>query len=65
LRFLTRARYRNYSFFYIAGTECIAASADQAPHTLAKEHPAWLQRKFTGEPAIFAGVTAFWIAKGK
>jgi hypothetical protein len=54
----------NRAFVYIAGTECITAKADQTPHTLAKEHPDWLQRKVTGEPAIFGGGTAFWIAKG-
>ena len=31
---------------------------------MAKEHPDWLQRKITGEPAIFGGGTAFWIRKG-
>ena len=54
----------NKAFVYIAGTECITAHADQTPHTLAKEHPDWLQRKITGEPAIFGGGAAFWIAKG-
>jgi hypothetical protein len=54
----------NRAFVYIAGTECITANADKTPHTLAKEHPDWLQRKITGEPAIFGGGTAFWIAKG-
>src|SRR5690349_16288494 len=54
----------NHAFVYIAGTECITANADSTPHTLAKEHPDWLQRKITGEPAIFGGGTAFWIAKG-
>jgi hypothetical protein len=54
----------NRAFVYIAGTECITAHADQTPHTLAKDHPDWLQRKITGEPAIFGGGTAFWIAKG-
>jgi len=54
----------NHAFVYIAGTECITANADQTPHTLAKEHPDWLQRKITGEPAIFGGGTAFWIRKG-
>src|SRR5579859_1394153 len=54
----------NYAFVYIAGTECITAHADQTPHTLAKEHPDWLQRKITGEPAIFGGGTAFWIRPG-
>ena len=57
-------RAGNRAFVYIAGTECITAHADQTPHTLAKEHPDWLQRKITGEPAIFGGGTAFWIAKG-
>ncbi len=54
----------NHAFVYIAGTECITANADQTPHTLAKEHPDWLQRKITGEPAIFGGGSAFWIRKG-
>jgi hypothetical protein len=54
----------NYAFVYIAGTECITANADKTPHTLAKEHPDWLQRRLTGEPAVFGGGTAFWIAKG-
>src|SRR5579864_6788122 len=54
----------NYAFVYIAGTECITANADTTPHTMAKEHPDWLQRKITGEPAIFGGGTAFWIRKG-
>src|SRR5580704_16162066 len=57
-------RAGNHAFVYIAGTECITANADQTPHTLAKEHPDWLQRKITGEPAIFGGGTAFWIKKG-
>lgn len=55
---------KNYAFVYIAGTECITAHGDQTPHTMAKDHPDWLQRKITGEPAIFGGGTAFWIAKG-
>jgi hypothetical protein len=54
----------NYAFVYIAGTECITAHGDQTPHTMAKDHPDWLQRKITGEPAIFGGGTAFWIRKG-
>src|SRR5580693_3049371 len=54
----------NRAFLYIAGTECITANAAHTPHTLFKEHPDWLQRKITGEPAIFGGGTAFWIAKG-
>jgi hypothetical protein len=54
----------NYAFVYIAGTECITAHGDQVEHTLGKDHPDWLQRKITGEPAIFGGGTAFWIRKG-
>src|SRR6202162_4352518 len=54
----------NHAFVYIAGTECITAHGDQVAHTLAKDHPDWLQRKITGEPAIFGGGTAFWIRKG-
>ncbi|MBZ5719268.1 MAG: hypothetical protein LAO03_02700 [Acidobacteriia bacterium] len=54
----------NRAFVYIAGTECITANADKTPHTVAKEHPEWLQRKITGEPAVFGGGAAFWIAPG-
>jgi hypothetical protein len=54
----------NRAFVYIAGTECITAHADQTAHTLAKEHPDWLQRKITGEPAVFREGTAFWIKQG-
>ncbi len=54
----------NHAFVYIAGTECITAHGDQAAHTMAKDHPDWLQRKITGEPAIFGGGTAFWIRAG-
>lgn len=54
----------NRAFVYIAGTECITANADKTPHTLAKDHPDWLQRKLNGDPALFGGGAAFWIAKG-
>jgi hypothetical protein len=57
-------RAGNYAFVYIAGTECITANADRAAHTVAKDHPDWLQRKRSGEPAIFGGGAAFWIARG-
>src|SRR4029077_11532393 len=43
----------NHAFVYIAGTECITAHGDKVQHTMAKDHPDWLQRKLTGEPAIF------------
>ena len=36
----------------------------QSPHTLAKDHPDWLQRKITGEPAIFGGGSRFLDPKG-
>jgi hypothetical protein len=54
----------NHAFVYIAGTECITAHGHKVAHTLAKDHPDWLQRKITGEPAIFGGGTAFWIRPG-
>jgi hypothetical protein len=57
-------RVGNKAFVYIAGTECITANAADSPHSLAKDHPDWLQRKITGEPAIFSGGDAFWIRKG-
>jgi hypothetical protein len=54
----------NYAFVYIAGTECITAHAAAAAHSMAKDHPDWLQRKITGEPALFGGGSAFWIREG-
>jgi hypothetical protein len=33
-------------------------------HWLVKDHPDWLQRKITGEPAVFTGGAAFWIREG-
>jgi hypothetical protein len=57
-------RSGNKAFVYIAGMECISGNAD-GPHTLAKDHPDWLQRKITGQPAIFNSAAAFWIAKGE
>jgi endo-alpha-1,4-polygalactosaminidase (GH114 family) len=55
---------RNKAFVYIAGTECITASAEKSPHSVLKDHPDWLQRKLTGEPAVFASEAAFWIKPG-
>ncbi len=54
----------NYAFVYIAGTECITANADKTPHSIFKDHPDWVQRKITGESAVFGGGTAFWISAG-
>jgi len=54
----------NHAFVYIAGTECITANGDKTAHTVAKDHPDWLQRKISGEPAIFGGGQAFWIVPG-
>ena len=52
------------AFVYVAGFECISAHADSA-HTVFKDHPEWLQRKLSGQPAIFDTKAAFWIAKGE
>jgi hypothetical protein len=54
----------NKSFVYIAGTECITANADNVPHSVMKDHPDWVQRKITGEPAVFNSAAAFWIHPG-
>ncbi len=54
----------NYAFVYIAGLECITANANKVEHSFFKDHPDWVQRKITGEPAIFGGGTAFWIDEG-
>ncbi|HEV7513815.1 MAG TPA: hypothetical protein VGO27_19115 [Candidatus Acidoferrum sp.] len=57
-------RAGNKSFVYIAGTECITAHADKSQHSVLKDHPDWLQRKVTGEPAVFTSGAAFWIRSG-
>jgi len=54
----------NKAFVYIAGTECITAHADKSEHSVLKDHPDWLQRNITGEPAVFTGGAAFWIRAG-
>lgn len=54
----------NRAFVYIAGTECITADADRTGHTMAKDHPDWLQRDLAGNPAVFGGGSAFWITAG-
>jgi hypothetical protein len=55
---------KNKTFVYIAGTECITANADKSAHSVVKDHPDWLQRKITGEPAVFTSGAAFWIRPG-
>lgn len=54
----------NYIFLYTEGLETITSDADQKQHTFFKDHPDWVQRKITGEPALFGGESAFWIAAG-
>ena len=54
----------NKAFVYIAGTECITANADKSAHSVVKDHPDWLQRKITGESAVFTSGAAFWIRPG-
>lgn len=55
---------KNKSFVYIAGTECITANANKVAHSVVKDHPEWLQRKISGEPAVFTSGAAFWISPG-
>jgi len=57
-------KFGNKSFVYIAGTECITAHADKSQHSVLKDHPDWLQRKISGEPAVFISGAAFWIRPG-
>jgi len=54
----------NRAYVYVAGLECISAAGD-GQHTLAKEHPDWLQRNLAGEPAVFTAGAAFWIGPGE
>ncbi len=66
IRLVAQAAHKhgNKAFVYIAGTECISANS-AAAHTMAKDHPEWLQRNIGGQPAIFDTKAAFWIAKGE
>jgi hypothetical protein len=66
IRAVAEAAHRagNKAFVYIAGTECITANAEKSPHSLAKDHPNWLQRNIKGEPAVFTSGAAFWIRPG-
>lgn len=54
----------NHAFVYISGFECITGNAESTPHSMAKDHPDWLQRKRDGQPAIFHAGVAFWVKKG-
>jgi len=54
----------NRAFVYVAGTECITANAGKSAHSMAKDHPDWLQRNLDGKPAVFGGGSAFWIKPG-
>lgn len=54
----------NRAYVYVAGLECISAAGD-GQHTLAKEHPDWLQRNLSGDPAVFTAGAAFWIHAGE
>jgi hypothetical protein len=66
IRAVAEAAHRagNHAFVYIAGTECITAHADKVKHSVMKDHPEWVQRKITGEPAVFSSGAAFWISPG-
>ncbi|MGB7438538.1 MAG: hypothetical protein WBR26_00825 [Candidatus Acidiferrum sp.] len=57
-------RVGNKAFVYVAGTECITANADKAAHSVMKDHPDWVQRNLTGQPALFNSGAAFWIRPG-
>src|SRR5262249_36469631 len=54
----------NKAFVYIAGLECITANAEKQAHTFFKDHPDWVQRKISGDPAVFGKGSAFWIRQG-
>src|SRR5690348_5558740 len=54
----------NYAFVYVAGFECITGNAANVQHSLYKDHPDWVQRNIKGEPALFGGGIAFWVAHG-
>lgn len=53
----------NFAFIYTEGLETITTGAAAKEHTFYKDHPDWVQRKITGEPAVFGGGSAFWIGE--
>ena len=55
---------KNHAVVYIAGAECITANADKSAHSVMKDHPDWVQRKISGDPAVFTSGAAFWIRPG-
>jgi hypothetical protein len=57
-------RAGNKAFVYIAGTECITANSAKSAHSVFKDHPEWVQRNISGEPAMFEAKAAFWIRPG-
>ena len=57
-------RAGNQAFVYVAGTECITANAAKSAHSVMKDHPEWVQRNISGEPAMFEAKAAFWIRPG-
>jgi hypothetical protein len=54
----------NRAVIYMAGMECITPNADKTAHSVMKDHPGWVQRKITGEPAVFHSGAAIWINAG-
>ncbi len=36
----------------------------KSAHSVVKDHPEWLQRNLTGDPAVFTSGAAFWISPG-
>lgn len=52
---------------YYPVLESLTPDADTTPHTMAKDHPDWLQRGMDGKPNVFVGGggRVFWVAAGE
>lgn len=52
---------------YYPVLESLTLDADQTPHTMAKDHPDWLQMGMDGKPNVFVGGggRVFWVEPGE
>jgi len=52
---------------YYPTLEVLTSNADSVPHTMAKDHPEWLQVSITGKPNKFigGGGRVFWVEPGQ
>ena len=62
--FSTAAHLRGLKVgWYYPTLEVLTPDGKNIPQTMAKEHPDWIQRGFTGVPNVFYGGVVFWVEK--